>query len=248
MMLWNRKKIKANKSSQIVVEDIDVQIVRKKIKNLHLRVYPPDGRVRVAAPMHVNDDAVRHTIIDRLTWIRKQQARLANLPVPTPREMISGECHYYLGEPYPLEVIERRGKHEVVLNNNSELLLYVRPGTDVDKRVLVLTEWYRLQIKAVIPELIQKWEPIIGVKVDEWAIKKMKTRWGTCNINSSRIWLNLELMKKPVECLEYVLVHEMVHLLERYHNKNFKAYMDKFMPEWRLQDEVLKREPLARDY
>jgi len=248
MMLWNRKKKKAIKTSQIIVDDIDVQIVRKHIKNLHLRVYPPHGHVRVAVPMHINDDAVRHTVLDRLNWIRKQQVRLANIPAPTPREMISGECHYYLGEPYLLEVIERHGKHEVVLKNNTQLLLYVRSGTCVDKRLSVLNEWYRQQIKSVLPELIEKWEPIIGVKVDEWAIKKMKTRWGTCNIGSSRIWLNLELMKKPMECLEYVLVHEMVHLLERYHNKNFKAYMDKFMPEWRLQDEVLKREPLARDY
>ncbi|MCK4705642.1 MAG: M48 family metallopeptidase [Gammaproteobacteria bacterium] len=247
-MLWNKQKSKVSKTSQIIVEDIDVQIVRKKIKNLHLRVYPPDGRVRVAVPMHIKDDVIRLTVMDKLTWIRKQQVRLAKLPAPTSREMISGEYHYYLGESYPLEVIERQGKHELVLQNNSQLLLYVRPDTDVDKRVLVLTEWYRQQIKALLPELIQKWEPIVGVKVEEWAIKKMKTRWGTCNINSSRIWLNLELMKKPMECLEYVLVHEMVHLLERYHNKNFKAYMDRFMPDWRLLDEVLKREPLARDY
>ena len=246
MMLWNRQK-KVAKTSQIIVDDIDVQIVRKKIKNLHLRVYPPDGRVRVVVPLHIKDDVIRLTVIDKLSWIRKQQVRLAKLPAPTPREMISGECHYYLGEAYPLEVIERRGKHEVVLKNNMQFLLYVRPDSSVDKRVAVLTEWYRLQIKEMLPDLIEKWEPIIGVKVDEWGIKKMKTRWGTCNISSRRIWLNLELMKKPIECLEYVLVHEMVHLLERYHNNNFKAYMDKFMPEWRLQDEVLKREPLARD-
>lgn len=248
MMLWNKQKSNVSKTSQIIVEDIDVQVVRKKIKNLHLRVYPPDGRVRVAVPLHVKDAVIHRTVMEKLSWIRKQQVRLSKLPAPTAREMISGEYHYYLGEPYPLEVIERQGKHELVLKNNSQLLLYVRPNTSVDKRAVVLTEWYRQEIKALLPELIRKWEPVIGVKVDEWAIKKMKTRWGTCNISSSRIWLNLELMKKPLECLEYVLVHEMVHLLERYHNKNFKAYMDRFMPEWRLQDEVLKREPLARDY
>jgi predicted metal-dependent hydrolase len=248
MMLWNRSKTKASKTSQIIVDDIDVQIVRKKIKNLHLRVYSSDGRVRVAVPMHVSDDAVRSTVLDRIIWIRKQQLRLANRPEPLPCEMISGERHYYLGEPYLLEVIERQGKHEVAMVNNTDLLLYVKPGTGLDKRASVLNEWYRQQIKAAVPDLIQKWEPIVGVKVDEWAIKKMKTRWGTCNISSSRIWLNLELMKKPVECLEYVLVHEMVHLLERYHNKNFKAYMDKFMPDWRVQDELLKREPLARNF
>ncbi|MDH5611877.1 MAG: M48 family metallopeptidase [Gammaproteobacteria bacterium] len=235
------------KSSQIIVDDIDVQIVRKNIKNLNLRVYSSDGRVRVAAPMHVSDDAVRLTVIDRMIWIKKQQLRLANRPEPLPREMVSGEQHYYLGEPYLLEVIERHGKHEVTIANNTDLLLYVKPGTDMDKRASVLNEWYRQQIKTIIPELIQKWEPVVGVRVDEWAIKKMKTRWGTCNISSRRIWLNLELMKKPVQCLEYVLVHEMVHLLERYHNKNFKAYMDRFMPDWRVQDALLKCEPLARD-
>ena len=246
MMLWNKQKSKVGKTSQIIVEDIDVQIVRKKIKNLHLRVYPPDGRVRVAAPLYVNDDEIRHVVLTRLDWIRKQQVRLANQPAPVQHEMISGECHYYLGEPFSLDVIERHGKHEVVLKNNSALLLYVRPDTCVDKRALVLTEWYRQQIKAMIPELIQKWEPIIGVRVDEWGIKKMKTRWGTCNIGASRIWLNLELVKKPMVCLEYVLVHEMVHLLERYHNKNFRDYMDRFMPDWRLHEDVLKREPLLR--
>jgi len=247
-MLWNRSKNKASKTSQIVVDDVDVQILRKKIKNVHLRVYSHQGHVRVAAPMHVSDDAVRRLVIERIDWIRKQQLRLASRPEPLPREMISGERHYYLGEPYVLDVIERHGKAQVAMGNNTDLLLYVRPGTGVDKRELVLHEWYRQQIKAVVPELIEKWEPIVGVKVDEWAIKKMKTRWGTCNISSSRIWLNLELMKKPMECLEYVLVHEMVHLLERYHNKNFRDYMDRFMPDWRIHDELLKREPLAREF
>lgn len=247
-MLWNRKKTRASKSSQIVVDDIDVQIVRKKIKNLHLRVYSHEGHVRVAAPMHVSDEAVRSTVLERISWIRKQQLRLASRPEPLPRDMVSGERHYYLGELYSLDVIERRGRPEVVMGNDTDLLLYVRPGMDAEKRASVLNEWYRLQIKSVLPELIQKWEPIVGVQVNEWAIKKMKTRWGTCNISASRIWLNLELMKKPMACLEYVLVHEMVHLLERYHNQNFRDYMDRFMPDWRTHDELLKREPLAREF
>lgn len=247
-MLGRWKKTKVIKSSQILVDDIDVQIVRKKIKNLHLRVYSPEGCVRVAAPMHVNDDEVRRTVVEKLLWIRKQQVRLASQPKVLPCEMITGEFHYYLGELCRLNVIERRGKHGVIRGNNKELLLYVRTGASVEKRASILNEWYRQEIKALLPELIQKWEPIIGVTVNEWGIKKMKTRWGTCNISSSRIWLNLELMKKPLECLEYVLVHEMVHLLERYHNQNFKNYMDTFVPDWRLQDEILKSEPLARDY
>ena len=234
-----------SKSPQIIVDDVDVQIIRKKIKNLHLRVYPPDGRVRVTAPMCINDDEIRFVILERFSWIRKQQVRLANLPPIVPCEMVSGESHFYLGKPYSLEVIEKKGRPEVVLNE-SLLSLYVRPNTAAEKRALVLTDWYRQEIKALIPELLQKWEPVIDVKVDDWGVKKMKTRWGTCNIGARRIWLNLELMKKPVACLEYVLVHEMVHLLERYHNQNFKAYMDQFLPDWRAQDEVLKCEPLQR--
>jgi len=245
-MLWNKRKSKINQSCQIVVNDIDVQIIRKKIKNLHLRVYPPDGRVCVTAPMCINDEEVRFAVRQRFVWIRAQQHRLAKMPPKIPCQMITGENHDYMGRTYSLDVIERQGRHEVVLKNNSRLLLYVRPGVNADKRALILNEWYRQEIKALIPELIRKWEPIMGVKVDDWGVKKMKTRWGTCNIGARRIWLNLELMKKPMACLEYVLVHEMVHLLERYHNQNFKAYMDHFLPEWRMQDEVLKCEPLLR--
>lgn len=246
-MLWHRKKEKTKKSGQIIVDDIDVLIVRKKIKNMHLRVYSPEGHVRVAAPMHVSDEMVRRTVVDRIIWIRKQQRRLASLPEPMPCEMVSGECHYYLGEACRLEVVERQGKHEVV-RENRDLRLYVRADTELAKRVSVLDAWYRAQIKALLPELIRKWEPVMGVEVHEWGIKKMKTRWGTCNISAGRIWLNLELVKRPIECLEYVLVHEMVHLLERYHNRNFRAYMDQFLPGWRVQEEILKSEPLARNH
>lgn len=245
-MLDYLKKFSINKSSQITVDDIDVQIIRKKIKNLHLRVYPPDGCVRVTAPLCIKDEEVRFAIMKRFDWIKKQQLRLSHYPKLKPCEMISGESHYYLGEPYSLEVIEGKGKHEVVLNDSS-LLLYVRANTNMDKRMLVLNEWYRQELKALIPALIQKWQPIMAVKVDDWRIKKMKTRWGTCNISAHRIWLNLELIKKPMACLEYVLVHEMVHLLERNHTQKFKAYMDEFLPDWRLQDEYLKNEPSLRD-
>lgn len=230
--------------SQITINDIDVQIVRKKIKNLHLRVHSPDGCVRVSAPLHIDDDEVRLTVLKKIRWIRKQQTRITNQPVKPEQQMLSGESHYFLGRHYLLDVVECRGKHKLELRNDTQMLLSVRPGTCADKRGLVMTEWYRQQIKDVIPGLIQKWEPVIGVKVDEWGVKKMKTRWGTCNITDSRIWLNLELVKKPMECLEYVLVHEMVHLLERYHNDKFKAYMDRFMPQWRLHQDTLNRIPI----
>ena len=235
-----------SKSKQITVNNVEVQIVRKRIKNLHLRVSAPDGCVRVSAPMHVHDIEVQQMVFLRLDWIKKHQLRLASRAAPLELKMVSGENHFYLGVSYPLEVFEQRGKQAAALTEKSTLQLYVRPDTCAVKRARILNEWYRQQIKALIPGLIEKWEPVIGVKVDDWGIKKMKTRWGTCNISDSRIWLNLELIKRPLECLEYVLVHEMVHLLERYHNQRFKAYMDEFLPDWRLQDTALKCEPLLR--
>ena len=143
-----------------------------------------------------------------------------------------------------MEVIERRGRHEILISDGNILQLFVNSGTDTEKRLKVLTEWYREQLKGKIPDLLNKWQPIIGKQVNDCRIKKMKTRWGSCNITKGRIWLNLELAKKPIECLEYVLVHELVHLWERYHNEKFRAYMDKYLPQWQEYSDMLNREPL----
>jgi hypothetical protein len=159
--------------------------------------------------------------------------------------MVTGESHYVQGRRYRLDVVEQNAPATVRLRNNTFLELRVRPGTDRQKREAVLAQWYRQQLRQQIPALIARWEPIIGVTVAEWGIKKMKTRWGTCNIQARRIWLNLELAKKPVACLEYILVHEMVHLLERQHNDQFRAYMDRFLPQWRLHRDTLNQFPLA---
>lgn len=231
--------------NQIVIRGIPVQVVRKPIKNLHLAVYPPDGRVRVAAPLHLTDDNIRLAVISRLSWITKQQAKFQAQPRQSQREMVSGESHYVFGRRYRLEVIERRGSHEIAIANNSTLQLFVNPRTSPQNRALVLREWYRAQLKTCIPDLLNQWQPIIGEEVSDWGIKKMKTKWGSCNINERRIWLNLELAKKPHECLEYVLVHELVHLLERHHNEQFKAYLDRYLPQWRKCREILNREPLG---
>jgi len=235
-----------NKHS-ISISGIEVQIVRKAIKNLHLAVYPPDGSVRVSVPPHVTDDNVRLAIISKLPWIKKQQAQFEAQPRQSRREVVSGESHYLWGQRYLLEVIERRGRHELEIKNNTTLVLYVNPKTIVCNRELVINEWYREQIKQRVPALIEKWQPIIGKELAEWGVKKMKTKWGSCNINVGRIWINLELAKKPLECLEYVFVHEMVHLLERNHNAVFRGYMDKFLPQWRLYRDILKTEPLAHE-
>jgi hypothetical protein len=230
---------------QITIRDIPIQIIRKSIKNLHIGVYPPEGRVRVAAPVHLTEDNIRLAIISRLSWIKKQQAKFAAQPRQAKREMVSGETHYIFGQSYRLEVISRPGKHEIKLLNNNIMQLFVNPGTSPQNRALVLTQWYREQLQLKITALLDKWQPIIGENIAEFGIKKMKTKWGSCNITQRRIWLNLELAKKPIECLEYVLVHELVHLLERHHNDRFKAYMDKYLPQWRQYRDILNQEPLT---
>lgn len=237
----------APQATAIVIRDIPVQVVRKPIKNLHLGVYPPDGQVRVSAPQHLTDDNIRLAVISRLSWIRKQQAAFQAQPRQSEREMVSGESHYLFGQRYRLEIVERRGCHEVVVKNNSTLQLFVNPGTTTANRTRVLTEWYRQQLKARIPALLEHWEPIIGQQVTAWGVKKMKTKWGSCNIQQRRIWLNLELAKKPSECLEYVVVHELVHLLERHHNDRFKALMDEYLPPWRIRRDLLACAPLGHE-
>ncbi|MEQ8428461.1 MAG: SprT family zinc-dependent metalloprotease [Gammaproteobacteria bacterium] len=227
-------------SQTITVSDIAVEIVRKNIKNIHLTVQPPEGNVRISVPRHVTHENVRLTIISKLNWIRRKQAAFRIQPRQTPRAYVTGEIHYYRGERYILEVKEKQGKHTLSITNSDKMLLTVSPGTSMQNRALVVNNWYRKQLKDIIPGLIDKWEPIIGRQVKDWGIKKMKTRWGSCNIRAHRIWLNLELAKTSPECLEYVLVHELVHLHERYHNENFKRLMDKYYPNWRQSRELLK--------
>jgi predicted metal-dependent hydrolase len=230
---------------QITAGDLVVDVVRKEIKNLHLAVYPPDGRVRVAAPLLVDDEAVRLAVIARLPWIRRQQGKFAQQERQSAREVVSGESHYFQGRRYLLNVVYRDGVPAVAVRNNTTLDLFVRPGSDTAQRGRVLLTWYRRQLQQLIPPLVAKWEAIIGVQVAEWRVKQMKTRWGTCNPDARRIWLNLELIKKPASCLEYIVVHEMVHLLERRHNDRFVALMDRFMPQWRLLRDELNQAPLG---
>ncbi len=221
-----------------------MEVVRKKIKNVNLRIYPPDGRVRVSVPLRLGDEAVRKAVLARLGWIRKHQTRLERQDRPSVREMITGESHEFQGRRYRLQVVEHDGPPAVSLRDHNTLELRVRSGSGREKREAVLHGWYRQQLREQIPPLIAKWEPVIGVTVADWGIKKMKTRWGSCNVRARRIWVNLELAKKPPECLEYIVVHEMVHLLERRHNGRFKALMDRWMPQWRMHREELNRTPL----
>jgi len=232
---------------RMTVSGITVEVVRKAIKNLHLGVYPPHGRVRVAAPLAVNDEAVRLAVITRLGWIRRQREKFDAQPRQSRREMVRGESHYFLGQRYRMNVIEHQGGGKVVLLNKAVMDIYVRPRTDAEMREKVLQRWYRTQLKILVPPLLEKWQQALGVEVAAWGIKKMKTKWGGCSVEARRIWLNLELAKKPIECLEYIIVHELVHLLVRHHDENFTTRMDALMPQWRLLRDTLNKGPLGHE-
>jgi predicted metal-dependent hydrolase len=196
-------------------------------------------------PLRINDEAVRLHIIARLSWIKRQQTKFAEQDRQSARQFVSGESHYFQGQRYLLDVRYHDGPPIVTIRNNKTLEMVVRTGSSVEVRERVLYDWYRKQLKDEIEPLIEKWAGIIGVVVNEWVVKKMKTKWGTCNIKARRIWLNLELAKKSVHCLEYIIVHELVHLLERHHNEQFVAYMGRFMPLWQHYREELNKAPLG---
>lgn len=231
----------------ITVGGIAVEVLRKDIKNLHLGVYPPDGRVRVSAPLHLDKEAIRLAVVSRLDWIRRQQSGFRKQVRESRREMISGESHYVEGQRYRLAVVvdAQRKRPVVRLKNNRVLEMIVPSHTDRDAREQILERWYRRRLRARIPYLLQKWEERIGVAVNEIKIKKMKTRWGSCNVEARRLWLNLDLAKKSPTCLEYIFVHEMVHLLERHHTPRFVELMDAFLPNWRTLRAELNSLPLG---
>ncbi len=231
----------------IEVSGLVVEIVRKNIKNLHLGVYPPNGRVRVAAPLHLDNDAVRAAVVSRLAWIRKKQAEFEKQIRQSQREFVSGESHYYRGRRYRLQAREFDGPPGVQLLNNSRMEIRFRPRADRNTREAILYRWYRHQLRNQMVSLKAEWEHKIGVTVNDIRIKKMKTLWGSCNIEAKRIWLNLELAKKPASCLVYILVHEMVHLIERSHNDRFRALMDEHLPQWRMYRDELNAAPLAHE-
>lgn len=227
--------------------ELTLQVNRKAIKNLHISVLPPDGKIRVSAPNHLSDTAIRRAIIPRIPWIKKQQQAFEKQPRQSERRYVSGETHYLWGKRYRLTVAEIEGPNRVYVKGSTRLQFHVKPGTSIEKKENLINEWYRQQLKQRIEQLIRHWQPTIGVKPSQWGVKKMKTKWGSCNTTSKRIWLNLELAKKPVECLEFILVHELVHLKERHHNDRFKQLMDSFLPDWRERRNFLNRLPLANE-
>jgi predicted metal-dependent hydrolase len=233
-------------SAYLTVSGIDVDVIYKNIKNLHIAVYPPLGRVRVAAPERLDDDAIRMAVVQRLPWIKRQREQLRNAVRQTEREMVTGESHYVWGQRYRLKVVNEPGRIRFAITGK-RLTLHTPEDSSADKRRKAMDEWYRMELKHQIPELITKWQPIIGRSVTKWTVRRMKTKWGSCNRESAHIWLNLELAKKHPHCLEYIVVHEMTHLLERNHNDHFTELMDGFLPDWRARRDELKSAPLRNE-
>jgi hypothetical protein len=233
-------------SSYLTVRGIGIDVVYKDIKNLHIGVYPPLGRVRVAAPDRLDEEQIRLAVIQRLPWIKRQRQQLKDAARQSSREMLTGESHYVWGARHRLKVVERPGRAHVEADRD-HLLLYVPEGTNTDARLRLLQGWQRTQLRAAVPGLIERWEPIIGKRVPRWTIRRMKTKWGSCNRETGHILLNLELVKKHPRCLEYIVVHEMTHLLERNHGERFTRLMDGFMPDWRARRDELNLAPLAEE-
>ncbi len=237
----------STRTRHLRVRNLSVEIIRKDIKNLHLGVYPPSGRVRVAAPKTVSDAAVRLAVISRLRWIRRHQERFEAQPRELKREMVSGESHYVFGRRYRLRVVAEGRLRTALIRKKSALELHVRPGTTRRQREQVLARWYRSLLRERIPVLLEKWQARLEVNAKEWGIRRMKTKWGSCNPVARRIWVNLELAKKPERCLEYLVVHELVHLLERGHTNRFVSLMDRHLPRWRQHRNELNASPLAHE-
>ena len=235
------------RTENIQIADVAIDVIRKDIKNMHLAVYPPTGRIRLAAPSKTDAEVIRLFAISKLGWIKKHIKNFKEQSRETPRDYISGESHYFEGRRYLLNVIEREGYNKIEVKNHKELNLYVRPNSTKEQKAKVFKEWYRKQLKAQIPAIIEKWEKVIGVKANDWGVKQMRTKWGTCNIEEKRIWMNLDLAKKPKNCLEYIIVHELVHLLERNHNDKFIGYLNEFMPKWRAHRDELNSLPVSHN-
>jgi hypothetical protein len=229
------------------VRGVRVSVVRKEIKNLHLGVYPPDGHVRIAVPLAVSDAAVRAAIAGKLPWIRRRQASFERQARESRREMVNGESHWYLGRRYRLRVTEVPGRPGVRLVNRSTIELRCRPGSETRERAAVLECWYRDRLRELAGPMLDTWAPVVGVEVADWRIKRMKTKWGSCNARDHRVWLNLDLVKKPSPCVEYIVVHELAHLVERGHNRRFQSLLDEHLPRWRFLRAELGVLPLADD-
>lgn len=232
--------------TQVKLGDIAIDVVLKDIKNIHLSVYPPSGKVRISAPSRMSMETIRVFAISKLGWIRQQQKKLREQERETPREYMDRESHYVWGKRYLLKVFEHDAPPKVEIKHG-RILIWIRPGTTAITKQAIVAQWYREQIKAALPDLIMRWEKRIGVKVNRVFLQKMKTKWGSSNPATGSIRLNTDLAKKPPECLEYIIVHEMIHLLYPTHNARFVALMDRLMPQWHTRRDQLNRLPVRHE-
>jgi predicted metal-dependent hydrolase len=219
----------------MVVAGIEIELIQKDIKNLHLAVYPPNGRVRLAAPKDVNEKTLELYITSKIPWIRKQQRKFASIDRQTTRHYVNRESHYFLGKRYLLRVHEADHPYRyprVVCRTKTYIDLYIKEGYSTEQRAELMKEWYRGKLKDILLEFVPKWEAILNVKANQVKVQTMRTKWGSCNTENGNILFNIELAKKPIECIEYVVVHELLHLIERKHSDLFKAYLDKYVPNW----------------
>ncbi len=232
--------------SQLQLGEVVVDVVQKDIKNLHLSVHPPTGRVTISAPLRMKTEAIRVFAITKLGWIKQQQKKQREQVRESPRDYVERESHYVWGRRYLLSVIEEDAPPRMDVSGN-RIKLHVRPGTSAAKRETIMEHWYRDELKKALPPLVSKWEKNIGVSVSKVFVQRMKTKWGSCNHRAKHIRLNSELAKKPKKLLEYVIVHEMAHLLEPTHNERFLALLDQHYPSWREVREQLNELPLASE-
>ena len=228
----------------LVVGEIDVEVVRKPIKNLHLGVYPPSGRVRVAAPPSVNDEAIRLAVVTRMGWIKRQKNKFEQQARQSERNYLSGETHFHFGTGYRLRLIRKTGGATVRIRGD-RIELAVPPEADRDFRERAFQRWQREKLRERLEPLVDRWSKALKVARPESRIKRMRTKWGSCNPDAGRIWINLEMAKKPLDCLDYLVCHEMVHLIERTHGDRFIALLDRHMPRWRVLRDELNEKPLG---
>lgn len=252
--------------SQVHIDGLLVEVVRKRIRRLNLSVRAPEGSVRVAAPIRSSDAEIRRFVADHRDWVERHRVRIrerARQIRPAPR-FNTGEIHEFRGRPYPLTVIEtgdtessspsdpagsasmrREGGIRLIDGDSPQIRLFVRAGASSAERAAIMADWYRKELRALIPPVLARWEAVVGVEVMTWGIKRMKTKWGTCNPRARRIWINLDLAQKPAHLLDYIMVHELTHILEPSHNSRFKSLMDRFLPAWREHRRELKRSACA---
>ncbi|NJM40314.1 MAG: M48 family metallopeptidase [Anaerolineae bacterium] len=230
----------------IQLGDIAITVTRKAVKHAHLSVHPPAGRVTLVAPTHTRLEVARAYAISKLGWIRTQQSRLRAQARETPRQFVERESHYLWGRRYLLTVIEKDEKPSVRIDHR-RIFLTVRPGTSPAKREAIVHEWHRSLLHATVPALLQSWEATLGVKANAYFLQRMKTKWGSCNHRARNIRLNTELVKKPKDLLEYVVVHELLHLIEPTHSERFVALLGRHYPTWREARAELNDLPLSAE-